>query len=222
MDKTVKTSWEKNAQEWIKIVKNDEIPSRKYTNPAILKAIYRIGATKIADMGCGEGWLVRKIHHVNAHITGIDATAKLIDYAKNQGKGSFHQLSFEEIIAGKPIPGGPFDLMVFNFSLYLKDDLLDLLRKSVDFLQSSGTILIQTLHPYFLVTNGNTYENQWVQDSWKGLPGDFTDGHQWYARNFEGWSLVLNQLNNASFGFQEVLNEKGQPISLIIEIKKSE
>jgi hypothetical protein len=80
--------------------------------------------------------------------------------------------------------------------------------------------VIQTLHPYFLIENGLPYQSQWLSDSWKGLPGNFTDGHSWYARTMEDWIEVLNMVEQSKFSFKEILNNEHKPISLIIEISK--
>ncbi|MEM9076919.1 MAG: methyltransferase domain-containing protein [Bacteroidota bacterium] len=215
-------SWEKNAQEWSRIIQNHGITSRKFTNKAILDAIRSVNPSKVADFGCGEGWLTREMSKMGMEAFGFDAIQALLDDAKRNGEGHYQQLTFEDIISGKPIPNGTFDLGVFNFCFYLKDGLPELIENTLQAINSNGYILIQTLHPYFLIQNELEYQGQWISDSWKGLPGNFIEGHSWYARTFEDWISLLASFEELSFTIKEVKNDEAQPISLIIQIQKTQ
>ncbi|KQC28600.1 class I SAM-dependent methyltransferase [Flagellimonas eckloniae] len=214
------SSWEKNASEWIKVIQDNKIPSRKFTNKAILETIANLGCKNFADIGCGEGWLTREINKMGVQTVGFDAIEDLIEEAKKKDSGSYYVLTFEEIIKGKSIPNAPFDAAVFNFCLYLEEGLQKLLENTLKSISRNGSILIQTLHPFFLIQNGLAYKSQWLSDAWKGLPGNFEDGHSWYARTFENWSEILSTLKDVKITYQEVVNEDEKPISLIIKIKK--
>ena len=220
MENKIIDSWKKNAKEWSKVIENQEIPSRKFTNQAILAAVKKTGASKVADFGCGDGWLTREMSYMGMDAFGFDAIPDLIEDANQKGHGQYEVLTFEEIIAGHPIPNTTFDLGVFNFCLYLKDGLFELIKNTLKTINPKGHIIIQTLHPYFLIQNGLNYEGQWISDSWKGLPGNFTDGHSWYARTFEEWTSVLASIDGVNYTLQEVINSDQHPISLIIQIHK--
>ncbi|WP_422860356.1 class I SAM-dependent methyltransferase [Flagellimonas sp. S174] len=213
-------SWEKNAKEWSKIIQNHGIASRKFTNKAILNAIMNTKASKVGDFGCGEGWLTREMNKMGMVAYGFDAIQALLEDAEQNGPGEYHQLTFEDIIAGKPIPHSTFDLVVFNFCIYLKDGLSQLIENTLKVINPKGFILIQTLHPFFLVQNGMKYKGQWISDSWKGLPGNFIEGHSWYARTLEDWVSVLASIKEVDFTIKEITNDEGQPISLVIQIQK--
>ena len=214
------TSWGKNASEWIKVIQNNSIPSRKYTNKAILDMVRELKGKKIVDIGCGEGWLTREMGKMGWEATGLDAIQSLISEARKKSSDTFHVSTYEDIMAEKPIENGPFDAAVFNFCLYAKDHLPLLLGNTLKQITARGSIVIQTLHPFFLVQSGFSYKSQWLSDSWKGLPGDFTDGHAWYARTLEDWIHEINSLENVGFTIKEILNDQGNPISLIIKITK--
>lgn len=220
MSKEILDSWNKNADEWIKVIQNDAIPSRKFTNKAILEMVSELDGKKMVDIGCGEGWLTREMGKLGWEATGLDAIESLVLEAQKKSDESFHVLTYEEIIDGKPMPNASFDAAVFNFCLYLKDGLTELLSNTIKQLSPNGTLVIQTLHPFFLLQNGLPYKSQWLSDSWKGLPGDFTDGHSWYARTLEDWVAELNRLENINFSMKEIANDEEKPISLIIKINK--
>lgn len=220
MSREIIKSWEKNASEWIKVIQNNAIPSRKFTNAAILGFLTELKGKKIVDIGCGEGWLTREMGKMGWQATGLDAIENLIMEAQKNSDDAFHVLTYEDIITGKPIPNAPFDVAVFNFCLYQKEELETLLTNTLKYLSTKGTIVVQTLHPFFLLQAGLPYKSQWLQDSWKGLPGNFTDGHAWYARTMEDWNTVLNQIKNTKWSIKEVLNDNNEPVSLIIKIEK--
>ncbi len=218
----IKSSWESNAAEWIKVIETNQITSRKYTNKAIVDVLKESKAEKIVDIGCGEGWLTREILLMNKNAIGLDATIELIKNAQNKGVGNFYQFSYEEIIASKPIPDAPFDAAIFNFCLYLNEELISLLKATKRSLVPNGEIIIQTLHPYFLIQNQLDYKSQWIKDSWKGLAGNFKDGHQWYARTFEDWIKVFNNSGLILTNLMEVKNEVSVPISVIFKVTNNE
>lgn len=220
MKSEIISSWKKNAKEWTETIQNHRIPSRKFTNKAILDAVTALNPKKVADFGCGEGWLTREMCKLGMNAVGFDAVEELLIEARKSEWGIYHKLSFEEMIGGKAIPEVPFDLAVFNFCLYVKENMQELLENALQVIKSKGHIVIQTLHPYFLIQNGMLYKSQWISDSWKGLPGNFTDGHSWYARIFEDWVEVFERMENSSFTIKEITNNESQPISLLIQIKK--
>ncbi len=221
MKSNIITSWEKNAQEWIKVVQNQSIPSRKFTNKAILETISSLSVEKVADLGCGEGWLTREMSQQGFRAIGFDAIENLLKEARRQGTENYYQLSFEDIISNSSLPEAPFNAAIFNFCLYLKDGVYPLLKNILSKLDPEGYLIIQTLHPFFLVQNGFGYKSQWLSDAWKGLPGNFREGHSWYARTFEDWIQLLSSLEKTSFDIKEIKNDESEPISLIFKIKKS-
>lgn len=215
MGNNIIKSWNKNALEWIKVIENADIESRKFTNKAILQLIGNSPAIKVLDVGCGEGWLTRSLGTMGKYAVGLDAIAQLLENAKKKGGGTYYRMSYEDIVLGNPIPEAPYDAAVFNFCLYQKEGLGQLLKQIKNVLSENGYIAVQTLHPFFLLQNKMAYKSQWLDDSWKGLPGNFTDGHSWYARTFESWISVFKKAGLQLHQLQEVTNDDHKPISVI-------
>lgn len=127
-------------------------------------------------------------------------------------------MSYKDIVDGKQVPNSPFEVAVFNFCLYEKDNLIELFQATKNLLNKEGKILIQTLHPYFMIQNNLEYKSQILFDSFKGLPGNFSKSHEWYARTIEDWvSLILDAKMNI-LELKEVVNDQKTPISLILKI----
>ena len=213
-------SWNENAGEWIRILDSGKLSSRTFTNEEIVKTLTELPIAKILDCGCGEGWLSRSITKIGKKSIGVDATLELIESAKNKGSESYYRLTYEEIIKGKHIPENPFDAVVFNFSLYQKDNLIRLFKKIGKSITENGFLIIQTLHPFYLMEQNLPYKNQWIQDSWKGLSGDFQNGHKWYARTFESWLSVFTKSDLKLHTITEVTNQEDSPVSVIFVLKK--
>lgn len=218
MKNEVLQSWQQNAGEWIHAIQGHTIASRKFTNPAIVETIKQYKPSTVLDLGCGEGWLTRALSNKDTFVTGVDGTKELVEHAKTLSNNPFYTLNFEEIIAGMPIPNAPFDAVVLNFCLYLKDGLIPLFLALKNQLTANGHIFIQTLHPSFLLMNKLPYQSQWVEDSWKGLPGNFTQPHRWYARTLEDWFAVFDEAGLATT-LKEPINDAGLPVSLIFILK---
>ncbi|WP_340063928.1 class I SAM-dependent methyltransferase [Ascidiimonas aurantiaca] len=212
-------SWKKNAKEWVRVIEQDEIPSRQYTNTAIVETLATLPARTILDVGCGEGWLTRSVTAIGKKATGIDAIPQLLKSAGEKGPEPYFNITYEDIINNITVPNAPFDAAVFNFCLYQKEGLVTLLKKTRKMISEQGYLVIQTLHPYFLFQNQLPYQSQWIDNSWKGLPGNFEDGHTWYARTFENWINIFNESELHLIDLKEVVNDEQKPLSVIFTIK---
>ncbi|TRX50927.1 methyltransferase domain-containing protein [Fulvivirga sp. M361] len=215
-------SWQTNAEEWIKVINDGDIASRKVTSPAVVKTVGAYHPAKVLDLGCGEGWLTRALNELNIPTTGIDATPALIDRAKKQGNGVFDVLSFEEIIKGNPISGAPYEAIVLNFCLYMKEETIQLLNALKNHLEGERLIIIQTLHPISFQLVKMKYEDQWLDDSWKGLPGNFVLPHRWYFRTLSCWLETLTSCGLILKAIEEPMAEEADKPSSIIFVCQSQ
>lgn len=213
-------SWSKNASEWSRLIEQEKIASRKFTNPAIVEEVMKYDLLKILDLGCGEGWLSRALKNKRNSVTGVDVTEALLETARRKSSQNFYRMSYEEIIEGKSIPEAPFDAVVLNFCLYHKEEVPRLLFSLRSSLSKPGLIFIQTLHPVFLLLNNQAYEDQWIKDSWKGLQGNFVEPHAWYARTFESWISAFIDSGFNILGVKEVTNDSKIPVSVIFKAEK--
>lgn len=211
-------SWEINAGEWSKIVEQEGIASREFTNPAIVNAIKEYAPLNILDLGCGEGWLTRALHE-NYKVIGIDATEALLETARRKGHQKFYKIAYKEIIEGVKIPEAPFNAIILNFCLYQKEEVPDLLIALKRSLSKAGLIFIQTLHPSFLIKNGLPYEDQWIENSWKGLNGNFVHPHSWYSRTLENWINTFRDCKYKLIKVKEVNNSNKIPVSIIFILR---
>ncbi|MFD0861359.1 class I SAM-dependent methyltransferase [Sungkyunkwania multivorans] len=218
--KNILDSWNINASEWINTIDKQLIPSRAVTNKVIVNTILKHNPSKLLDVGCGEGWLSRELSSRGIFTVGIDATDELVKNAKTKGNQDYYKLLYEEIIGGTMIPSSPFDAVVFNFSLYEQEKTFQLLAAIKNTLAPKGKIFIQTIHPFFLISQRLSYKSQWIHDSWKGLAGNFVDGHILYARTFCDWIEGVSKIGLSTIEILEPLDPTlGQPLSLVLVLQ---
>jgi 2-polyprenyl-3-methyl-5-hydroxy-6-metoxy-1,4-benzoquinol methylase len=202
----------KNTDPWTSAVRNGEIESRTLvTNQAIVDAVRSRPARTGIDIGCGEGWLVRALGDLD--MVGVDASAGLIDQARQAGGGDFSVMSYEDIGAGKL--RRQFDVAVCNFSLIGKESVEGLFRAAPSFLNPGGALLVQTLHP-LAACGDSPYVDGWREGSWSGFSSDFTDPPPWYFRTLNSWLTLFSENGLCFVELREPIHPKtGKPASAI-------
>ncbi|MEP6936179.1 MAG: class I SAM-dependent methyltransferase [Nitrospirota bacterium] len=139
-------SWSKNAEPWTRAVREEQIESRtQLTDHAIVEAVLSRSPKSVLDIGCGEGWLVRKLRARKIDVLGIDVTAHLIDEAQRAGGGQFFVASYEDIAA--ETFRASVDVAVCNFALLGKESVDGLFRSMASLLTIHGSVIVQTVHP---------------------------------------------------------------------------
>ena len=82
-EKKIMEAWKKNSSSWIDTIDNKEIDSRNLiTNKSIVQEVLSNKPKNVLDVGCGEGWLTRKLIEEGIDTLGIDGSEKLINNAK--------------------------------------------------------------------------------------------------------------------------------------------
>lgn len=211
-------SWNANAANWIGIIENSGIESRRLvTNKAIVDAVVTANPKYVWDLGCGEGWLSAELVKKGISVTGTDAVADLVEKAKQKTEGIFFVASYEDIADGKISFDQLFDAIVINFALIGKESTENLLNTLPPFLTAAGKLFIQTLHPHSRKAIDD-YTSGWKDGSWDGLSGQFVMPYQWYFRTLEDWLQLLNNSGFASVKYSENFHpHSGNPLSIIFE-----
>jgi 2-polyprenyl-3-methyl-5-hydroxy-6-metoxy-1,4-benzoquinol methylase len=212
------TSWQANANNWIDIIDNNGIESRRLiTNKSIVYAVSKAKPVTVLDIGCGEGWLSKELQQQGMEITGVDVIPELIEKAREKVPGEFFVASYEEIYSGNISFNKLFDTIVINFALIGKESTENLLAYLPKLLTLTGTLFIQTLHPDSRKSI-NDYKSGWKDGSWDGLGDQFSMPYQWYFRTMEDWLLLLSQSGFGKIKATEVTHpHSGKPLSVIFQ-----
>ncbi|MGL6267147.1 MAG: class I SAM-dependent methyltransferase [Chitinophagaceae bacterium] len=192
-------TWTLNAEAWIDTIASNGIETRRLvTDKAIEETIIYLKPAKMLDLGCGEGWLIRRIQEKlpGTEFTGIDAIPALIKAAETRTpNATFLTFSYESIIDGQYFPVETFDLIVINFALFGNEIVVDLINKIRPFISAGGQLVIQTLHPV-TANGGEPYTDGWREGNWNGFSNDFRSPSPWYFRTLESW---INLFKNSGF-----------------------
>jgi len=211
-------SWQANANNWIEIIDNNGIESRKLiTNKAIVDAVSKNHPASVLDIGCGEGWLSKELQLKGMDITGVDVIPELIAKAKEKVPGNFWVASYEDIYANNISFDKTFAAIVINFALIGKESTENLLGALPQLLVPNGKLFIQTLHPHSRKAM-NDYESGWKEGSWDGLGDQFSLPYQWYFRTMDNWLALLKNAGFTKITTTEVFHpQNDKPLSVIFE-----
>ncbi|WP_444885810.1 class I SAM-dependent methyltransferase [Microbulbifer sp. PSTR4-B] len=216
-DNKVLRSWHNNAGEWVKVVDRGAIPSRRLiTDQAIFEAVLAHNPSSVLDIGCGEGWLSRRLAAEGMDVWGIDGVDELINEAKRRGqeRQQFRTVCYEEL--DPQAFERKFDLIVCNFSLIGEEATNAIFHRACSLLNPQGYLLLQTLHP-LLSCGDEKYLDGWRPGSWQGIDGDFQEAAPWYFRTLSSWTQLFIEHGLMLTTLEEPLNPTtGKPASLIL------
>ena len=211
-------SWFVNADNWIAVIDNEEIESRKLsTNEAIVQTILSYPINTIVDIGCGEGWLTRRLRNHGKLSYGVDAVPALVENAIEKD-GNFYQLaSYTSLAKGMQLALDSYDAAVMNFSLIDKNESEDLLKSLHGYIVANGFVFIQTLHATAITDNESS---GWKEGSWSGFKRNFTKPYDWYFRTLADWRLLFNDSGLTLIETKEPLHPGTQkPLSFIFVLQ---
>lgn len=207
--------WERNAQNWAQAIQSQAIPSRLITNAAILRTVEKYRPQSILDIGCGEGFMGPLLTAQGLQYEGIDGSAGLIDIARSSHpQQSFQHVTYEQISSGHWKFHRPVDAVLFNFSL-LDEDISFLLQASAGFLDASGYLFIQTLHPCFVLAD---YCDGYRREDFKTMQQSFEGEMPWFGRTLQSWSQVFAENLLRIVEIVEPMGEK-VPLSMIFVLQ---
>lgn len=226
MDRTkmLAASWQKNAAHWTKAVREGLIASRQAgTDAAIVDAVVRQAPSRFLDMGCGEGWLVRRIaRETGCLAVGFDGSAQLIAEARAADpQGCYEVVSYQDILNGTARRDGPFDVIAFNYALF-DEAAAALLATVKDDLAPGGVIIIQTLHPW-AANDGTDYCDGWRTEDFAAFESDGWSAMPWFFRTLESWHKTLRDAGLCLLEIKEPTAKPGEtPLSLLMVCDRHE
>ena len=220
--RSLSDSWQKNAANWTEAVRGGLIPSRKAgTDAAIVTAVTSRSPSRFLDVGCGEGWLVRRIaRETGCAAIGIDGSERLIADARAADPESrYDVMTYRDLLEGKAALGKAFDVVSFNYAL-LDEEVTALLAAVADCLTDSGAIIVQTLHPW-TASQGSDYRDGWRSEDFAAFETDGWTAMPWFFRTLESWHHAVGEAKLAVTEIIEPTAEPGgTPLSLLMVCKK--
>lgn len=150
----VRTSWDPIADWYVAWV--GEEGSKHHRNvaiPALLELLAPQPGEQLLDVGCGPGVLAPPVARGGAHYTGVDASEKLIQYARRHhgADGRFLVGDARRLAQLREVAQGGFDAVVFLLSLHDMDPLEPVLASAAWALRDGGRLALLITHPCFRI-----------------------------------------------------------------------
>lgn len=121
--------------------------------PAVLDLLAPAAGEQILDIGAGPGVLAPLIAAAGARYTGVDASEKLLQFARSHHgqHGRFLCGDAARLAALPELRGGSFDAVVFLLSIQDMEPLDAVLRSAAWALRPGGRAVLLMTHPCFRV-----------------------------------------------------------------------
>jgi ubiquinone/menaquinone biosynthesis C-methylase UbiE len=134
---------------------------RTLIDPGLFAAIGEIvPGTAILDLGCGNGYIARRLARSGAHVVGVDASAVLIELARAQEKKVPFGIVYHVADAGhlSQLPDRSFELCIANMSLMDIADGSEAIREVGRVVKPGGRFVVSLSHPCFDVDTRSSWQ----------------------------------------------------------------
>jgi ubiquinone biosynthesis O-methyltransferase len=112
----------------------------------ILELVGNVDGCRVLDVGCGDGELALELTRRGANVTGIDASAAMIDKARERAAQHSVDIAFHVAKAEKlPFPSGHFDVITAITILCFVDDATPVFGEVARVLKPDGQFVIGEL-----------------------------------------------------------------------------
>lgn len=126
---------------------------RRLAIPALLDLLRPAAGEQVLDVGCGPGVLAPHVAAAGARCTGVDASRRLIAFARRH-HGAQGRFVVGDATRLRKVPGmaeNGFDAAVFLLSIQDIDPLDEALRSAAWALRSGGRMVLLMTHPCFRI-----------------------------------------------------------------------
>lgn len=117
-----------------------------YERPAVLGLVGEVSGRRILDAGCGSGPLSEALRARGAVVTGVDASAAMVDLAR-QRLGEDADVQVAELAAPLPFADAAFDDVVASLVLHYLEDWSAPLAELRRVLEPGGRLIVSVNHP---------------------------------------------------------------------------
>lgn len=120
-----------------------------YERPAMLELAGDVAGRRILDAGCGAGPLFAALRDRGAVVTGVDASAGMLELARRR-LGADADLRVVDLAGPLPFPDDTFDDVVASLVLHYLEDWGPTLAEIRRVLKPGGRLLVSVDHPFVI------------------------------------------------------------------------
>lgn len=140
-----------------------------YERPAILSMVGDVAGLRVLDAGCGSGVHAAALVERGAILTGIDASAELLKFARYrlQDRARFAVADLNEPL---PFDNAAFDLIMASLVMHYLPDWSHPLSEFARLLAKGGRLVFSTHHPFMdhkLSGHDNYFETYSFNETWR-------------------------------------------------------
>jgi len=163
-------------------------------DPTLLRVIGECHGKEVLDLGCGNGYLSRRLAKDGAKVTAVDASARMIRNAKAHDPKDSFGIRYMCSDGGKllGIPNAKFDLIIANMSLMDIEEAEGAIKEVSRVLKDGGRFVASICHPCFDIMS----HSSWVSEEPPGGPQVVYRKVRGYREPFfeeVPWNLGRNQ-----------------------------
>ncbi len=140
--------WDKLAEDWeIQVGDDGDINRRANSDPYLWNYAGDVKSLKVLDVGCGNGYLCRKLTKKGAITTGVDVSPEMIKIAAKKNPDLHFQVDSATELSS--IESNSFDLLIANYVLMDVPDFEAAVSSFFRVLKPGGKAILVFSHPCF-------------------------------------------------------------------------
>ena len=120
-----------------------------YERPAMLDLAGDVAGRRVLDAGCGAGPLFAALRDRGAEVTGVDASAGMLELARRR-LGADADLRVVDLADPLPFPDGAFDDVMASLVLHYLRDWGPTLAELRRVLKPGGRLIVSVEHPFVM------------------------------------------------------------------------
>ena len=149
-------TWEELA-DWYdeRMGEDGDLWHKTLIDPTVMRVLGPVSGKDVLDLGCGNGYLARRLTRLGAHVTGVDASAPIVDHALRREKEDPLGVTYHVADAAKldMLVEASFDLVLCNMFLMDVADAEGAISEAFRVLRPDGRLVASISHPCFDVLN---------------------------------------------------------------------